>query len=157
MKCSSVKQLERDYTAWYYSRHPLIPEGSRVVRKFDDTTANGLTKCIIAFLQMKGHQAERINTMGRPIDNRRAYTDVLGNTRQIGSLTWAKSTSTRGSADISATINGRSVKIEVKVGKDRQSAAQKAYQRAVELAGGVYFIAGDFESFLQWYNKSLEL
>lgn len=152
MKSDAVKQLEQDFKAWYYSRHPLIPEGSRVTKKFDDRTANGLTKCIISFLQMHGHQAERINTMGRPIDNRRAYTDVVGRTRQIGSLTWIKSTSTRGSADISATINGRSVKIEVKVGKDRQSEAQKSYQKAVEQAGGIYFIAKDFEQFLEWYK-----
>jgi hypothetical protein len=71
MKSDALKQFERDYTEWHYSRHPLIPEGSRVLRKFDDRTANGLTKCIIAFLQMKGWQAERINTMGRPVDNRR--------------------------------------------------------------------------------------
>ncbi len=152
VKSEAVKQLERDYTAWHYARHPLIPEGSRVLRKFDDRTANGLTKCILAFLQMHGHQAERINTTGRPIDNRKTYTDVVGHTRQVGSLTWVKSTSTRGSADISATINGRSVKIEIKVGRDRQSAAQKSYQKAVEQAGGLYFVAKDYESFVGWYN-----
>ena len=152
MKNEAVKQLEWDFTRWHYSHHPLIPEGSRVLRKFDDRTANGLTKCIIAFLTMHGHQAERVNTMGRPIDNQRTYTDILGRTRQIGSLTWIKSTSTTGSADISATINGRSVKIEVKIGRDRQSQAQKCYQRALEAAGGLYFVAKDFESFVEWYK-----
>jgi hypothetical protein len=68
-------------------------------------------------------------------------------------MSWVKSTSTRGSADISATINGRSVKIEVKVGADRQSQAQKVYQEQVEKAGGLYFIAKDFESVVEWYNN----
>ena len=151
-KSEVLKCFERQYTDWYYAQHPLIPEGSRVLRTFDDRAANGLTKCIICFLTMKGHQAERINTMGHPVDTRRTVTDVVGITRRVGSITWVKTTSTRGSADISATINGRSVKIEVKTGKDRQSQAQKEYQRAVEQAGGLYVIAESFEQFLEWYN-----
>ena len=58
-----------------------------------------------------------------------------------------------GTADISATIGGRSVKIEVKVGRDRQSEAQRIYQQQVEAAGGIYYIATDFESFVKWYNE----
>jgi hypothetical protein len=152
-KSEDLKRFEREYTDWHYAQHPLIPEKARVKRKFDDRTANGLTKAIIFFLRMKGHQAERINTMGHPIDTRRTVTDVVGITRRVGSITWVKSSSTRGSADISATINGRSVKIEVKVGKDKQSQAQKEYQRTVEQAGGLYVIAKDFESFVEWYYK----
>ena len=152
-KSEALKQFEQEYTGWYYAQHQLIPARARVKRKFDDRTANGLTKCILHFLQMKGHQAERINTMGHPIDTRRTVTDVVGITRRVGSITWVKSTSTRGSADISATIKGRSVKIEVKIGKDRQSQAQKEYQQAVEQAGGLYVIAKDFESFVEWYNQ----
>ena len=56
-----------------------------------------------------------------------------------------------GSADISATIEGRSVKIEIKVGSDRQSEAQKRYQQQVENAGGTYFIATSFEQFEDWF------
>ena len=74
----------------------------------------------------------------------------------IGSLTWRKGGSTVGSADISATIKGRSVKIEVKIGKDRQSEAQKAYQREVEAAGGLYYIAHDFTSFVKWYSMIMK-
>ena len=153
MKNEVLQAFEREYTDWYYAQHPAIPVGSRVLRKFDDRTANGLTKTIIHFLQMKGHQAERINTMGRPIDTRRTVTDVVGITRRVGSITWVKSTSTRGSADISATIFGWSVKIEVKVGKDRQSQAQREYQQSVERAGGLYVIAKDFGSFQEWYDS----
>ncbi len=121
-----------------------------------DDTANGLTRCIIAYLKYRGWQAERINTTGIPIDSRRQVTDITGRTRSIGSLTWRPSGSTAGSADISATINGRSVKIEVKIGKDRQSEAQKAYQREVEAAGGLYYIARDFTSFVKWYSTIIK-
>ncbi|HEX7584876.1 MAG TPA: hypothetical protein VF373_09330, partial [Prolixibacteraceae bacterium] len=80
-----------------------------------DKTSNQLTGSIIKFLQLKGHQAERISTTGRVIDQRKTYTDVLGHTRQVGSLKWIPTSGTRGSADIAATIHGKSVKIEVKI------------------------------------------
>jgi hypothetical protein len=122
--------------------------------KHRDDTANGLTRCIIDYLHYKGWQAERINTTGIPIDSRRQVTDITGRTRSIGSLTWRPSGSTIGSADISATINGRSVKIEVKIGRDRMSAAQRRYQAAIEQAGGLYYIAHDFTTFVAWYHQT---
>jgi hypothetical protein len=45
------------------------------------------------------------------------------------------------------------VKIEVKIGKDRQSEAQKKYQEDIERAGGVYLIARDFDSFVEWFDS----
>ena len=122
--------------------------------KHRDDTANGLTRCIIDYLHYKGWQAERINTTGIPIDSRRQVKDITGRTRSIGSLTWRPSGSTVGSADISATINGRSVKIEVKIGKDRQSEAQRQYQAAIEQAGGLYYTAHDFTTFVAWYHQN---
>lgn len=122
--------------------------------KHRDDTANGLTRCIIAYLKYKGWQAERINTTGIPIDSRRQITDTLGHNRTIGSVQWRPSGSTVGSADISATIGGRSVKIEVKIGRDRQSQAQRQYQAAVEQAGGLYYIARNFTDFWKWYQRT---
>ena len=55
-----------------------------------------------------------------------------------------------------ATIDGRAVKIEVKIGSDRQSQAQRDYQKAIEQSGGIYFIASSFEQFLDWYNVKFE-
>lgn len=135
-------------------KYPTFPDKFRVKPKYTDKTANGLTKCIIDFLNFKGHQAERIASSGRVIDNRQTYTNVIGQNVTIGSTKYIPGTSTKGTADISATINGKSVKIEVKIGKDRQSDYQKQYQQKVEQAGGIYIIAKDFESFLQWYNTS---
>jgi hypothetical protein len=71
------------------------------------------------------------------------------NSRQLKG-TWTPSTSTKGSADISATIRGRSVKIEVKQ-KDKQSEVQKRYQESIEAAGGTYFIARTFDEFMIFY------
>ena len=138
------------------SEHANVPRYAIALPKYTDTTANGLTKCIIDYLQLSDHQAERINTMGRPIDNRKQVTDVLGRTKTIGSMTWGKSTATKGSADISATIQGRSVKIEVKIGKDRQSEDQKVYQTNIEKSGGQYWIVKNFDDFIKKYDQFLE-
>jgi hypothetical protein len=136
--------------------YPNVPRYALSAPKYEDKTANGLTKCIIEFLQLSNHQAERINTMGRPIDNRKQVTDVIGRTKTIGSMTWGKSTATKGSADISATIQGRSVKIEVKIGADRQSEDQKLYQANIEKSGGKYWIAKNFDDFIKKYDDFLE-
>ncbi len=130
-------------------RHPSFPEAYFVKKKWDDKTANGLTKAITSFIQFNGFQAERINTMGTARENKRTDGKVIG-------VTWTKGTSTAGSADISATIRGRSVKIEVKVGKDRQSDAQKRYQESIERAGGVYMIARDFDTFIEWFDEFIK-
>jgi len=58
-----------------------------------------------------------------------------------------------GSADISATIKGLTVMIEVKWGRDRQSEAQKVYQAKIEKAGGIYLIIRKFEEFYDWYYE----
>lgn len=143
-----IEEIERDYLQ---EKYPAVPLTALARTKWNDSTANGLTKCIVQFLQMSGHQAERINTMG-VYRGPKKVKDVDGITRTIGKGTYTKSTSTKGSADISATIRGRSVKIEVKIGKDRQSEAQKEYQEAIQRAGGIYFVAKDFDSFIEWYD-----
>jgi hypothetical protein len=130
-----------------YPNFPYPPQP-----KYSDKTANGLTKCIKDFLNLSRHQAERISSMGRVIDKRFINTDVLGRQKQIGSIQYIKGTSTNGTADISATIKGRSVKIEVKIGKDVMSQDQKNYAQSVINAGGVYVIAKDFDSFIEWYD-----
>jgi hypothetical protein len=146
MNKENKQRLEALKLANDIERHPSFPEAYFVKKKWDDKTANGLTKAITSFIQFNGFQAERINTMGVARENKRTDGKVIG-------VTWTKGTTTAGSADISATIRGRSVKIEVKVGKDRQSEAQKRYQESIERAGGVYMIARDFDSFVEWFDE----
>lgn len=153
-KPQAVKELEKMADADNAAKHPNTPVKYLAKSKYRDDSANGLTKCIIDYIRFQGGQAERINTTGIPKDNRRQVIDVLGRTQTIGGIEWRPSGSTVGSADISATIKGRSVKIEVKIGRDRQSEAQRQYQVAVEKAGGFYYIARDFTTFLVWYRKT---
>jgi hypothetical protein len=73
-------------------------------------------------------------------------TDILGHRRRIGSGIWIPGTGTKGSADISSTINGMSVKPEIKNARthDRQSQVQKFYQAEIEANRGVYLIVTSF-------------
>jgi hypothetical protein len=133
----------------YAITHPNFPQDYIPKTMYKDSTANGLTRAICDFINYQGYQAERINTMGTAREKKTTAGKVIG-------VTWTKGTSTAGSADISATIKGRSVKIEVKIGKDRQSEAQKRYQENIEKAGGTYYIAKDFDSFVEWYENFIQ-
>ena len=132
----------------YAITHPNLPPDYIPKTMYKDSTANGLTRAICDYINYHGYQAERINTMGTAREKKTTAGKVIG-------VTWTKGTSTAGSADISATIKGRSVKIEVKI-KDRQSEAQKRYQEHIEKAGGIYKIFRDFDSFVEWYNQFIE-
>ena len=146
----SLKQLSDLQHAYACSRTKLPPD--YVVRtKYNDSTANGLTKCVTDYINLIGGQAERISNTGRYIDESKIVTDVLGNRKKIGSGKYIKGTGTNGTADISATFKGKSIKIEIKM-KDKQSEAQKEYQQSIERAGGIYFICHNFEEFLDKFN-----
>lgn len=137
--------------------YPNLPDRARVIPKYEDKTANGLTKCIIEFLNMiDGSHGERISSEGRVIDDRQTVVNVIGQTVTKGSIKRIKSSGQIGTADISATILGRSVKIEVKIGNDRQSLNQKEYQRQIENARGYYVIAKDFQGFYDWFTDKFK-
>ena len=148
----AIKELKRIALEAKERKYPRPPY--LVTPKFTDKNANGLTKCVIRFLQLKGHQAERISCTGRRIDRTEVVTDCLGHRKRIGSIQWIASSMTKGTADISATINGKSVKIEIKVGRDRIRPDQEKYKNQVEQAGGIYLIASSFEQFYNWYLEN---
>lgn len=129
-----------------------LPKDYVPVTKFKTTTANGLTKAIVTYINLIGGQAERVSSMGRVIDGRKVVTNILGQTGLIGSQTYIKGTSTNGTADISAIYKGKSLKIEVKIAKDKQSDAQKIYEANVNRAGGFYILAKDWNGFIESFN-----
>ncbi len=148
MNKQNKAKLQELYLKDFKEKYPNIPEHCIPMEKFNDTTANGLTKTIIKFIQMIGGQAERISNQGQYRDNTKISIDVLGRQRIIGSKGWTKGTGQNGTADISALFRGKSFRIEVKIGKDKMSQAQIEYKRQVERAGAVYIIAKDFDNFI---------
>jgi len=135
-------------------KYPHMNESYFPLTDWKDTSANGLTKCIIFWINAMGGQAERISNQGQYRAGKKIEvgTGEIQYTKELKGK-WTPGQGTKGTADISATIRGRSVKIEVKYGKDRQSDAQKQYQEMIEKAGGVYFIAKTFDEFVTWYEK----
>jgi hypothetical protein len=113
------------------------------------STSNGLTKFIVNYINWSGGNATRINTSGRMID-----TTVRGSgTQRFRVKRWIKSTTRRGTADVSSTIMGLSVKWEIKVGKDKPSREQLDEQRREQAAGGRYFFVKTPEEFFILYDN----
>lgn len=112
------------------------------LKPYSDTTTNGLTNAITDFLKFNKHYSNRINCMG---------VNRLVN----GKMKYTPSTTRKGTADITAIINGKHCSIEVKckATKDRMSEHQIKERQLVEASGGIYFVATDMDSFLQWYYK----
>jgi hypothetical protein len=110
-----------------YTHDPAMP----VVTK-----ANGLTNFICNYLNWSGHRATRINVSGRKVKDK-----------------WIRSTTRKGTADISATIAGKSVMIEIKIGKDKPSLEQLAEQIKERNAGGIYEFVSTVDEFFQLYDS----
>lgn len=92
------------------------------------TTHAGLTRTIIA---------DVLSPRGLAwVNNTGALKDHTGRLVRYGC---------RGSPDILAVIAGRSVGVEVKVGRDRQRPDQAAFADAMHRAGGVYILARSVE------------
>lgn len=147
---TNLKRLEEMQHALDCSKTSM-PRDYVPKTKFEDRTANGLTKSVIAWIKLHNGQAERINTMGRYLPGKTVSKGFYGTTTTKGK--YIPTTSTTGSADISATIRGRSVKIEIKIGADRQSDAQIKYQQDIEAAGGIYWIVKTFDQFIELWKQ----
>jgi hypothetical protein len=114
------------------------------VKPYRDKTANDLTKTIIDFIIFSGGDANRINTQGQ--------------LRRIrGEMKWTHGSTRRGTADIHAIFQGRHISIEIKIGNDRQSEGQIKEAERVRRAGGLYFVAKNMDSFLQWWEETFQL
>lgn len=122
----SVKYPEA-FASGFYSP-PKMPQVAK---------ANGLTRFIVNFIDWSGYHANRISSAGR-------YVEGKG---------FISSTTKKGTADIDATIKGRSLKIEVKIGKDRASVDQLKIQAKVRQAGGCYEFISTPDQFFELYDK----
>jgi hypothetical protein len=132
IKPESVRELEALHFDKKKKKHPDIPYLVKTL--FRDDSANGLTKCIVAWLELNGHFAGRVNTTG-------TYNVKLGKYIHSGSR--------KGMADITAVVNGKHVSIEVKYGKDRIRPEQLRVKQEIESAGGTYIVASSFDGFLE--------
>ncbi len=102
----------------------------------DCNKANGLTLAIVYFLTWNGHRATRVSSSGRMVKGK-----------------WIPGPTRKGAADVSATIQGRSVMLEIKIGADRPRPEQLRERELERKAGGVYEFVKTFEQFLTIYDS----
>lgn len=131
-KPESVKQLEKEYFNWKYTGS-VIPDKCRLKKKFRDDTANGLTNCLQAWCNVNGAHFQRMNTTGQ-------YDAKLKRYRRSGA--------TKGVTDTLIVHQGKTLNIELKIRRDKQSDDQKKIQASIEKAGGIYWIVKTFDDFL---------
>jgi hypothetical protein len=130
----------------------------------DVKKSNGLTMFIINYLNWSGHHGERTNTMGRPIQKYAPKMNIFsGKIEQVESgIEWQKGTGIKGSSDIKGVINvpyqkfGVPCFIEIKVAKDKQSAAQIEYEKKINKTGGLYVIVKTPDDFLKFFDDVVE-
>lgn len=104
-------------------------------------TANRITANILRIINTHpGCVAYRINNVGVWDEAKQVHRG--GNTQ-------------KGIPDIMGSLRGRFIGIEVKAGKDRQSAEQKIVQFEIERANGVYLLIHSTDEFLSELNKLL--
>jgi hypothetical protein len=103
-------------------------------------TANGLTLFICNYINWMGYRATRISTTGRQVGGR-----------------WIYGTTRKGTADISATLKGRSCMFEIKVGKDKASEFQLKEQAKERAAGGEYYFTHSPDEFFEQYDEFLSI
>jgi hypothetical protein len=125
---------------------------SMKLKPYNDTTSNGLTNCIIDWIKYSGWDANRINTQGQV----RKERIQLASGYHRDNITYTPATTRKGTADIHAIVKGRHISIEVKIGRDKQSDHQEAEQQRVTNAGGIYYIAKDMQSFVDWWFHTLD-
>jgi hypothetical protein len=117
----------------------------------DVRTSNGLTRMILYFLKWEGWRATRVSSAGRLVaKNERMPSGIV-----LQGKGWIPSTTRKGSADISATIRGKSAMFEVKIGRDKPSEYQLKEQELERKAGGVYEFVHDADEFFELYDKLL--
>ena len=146
-----IDRLKALYLENSKRKAPNFPDAYRVAPKYSDKTANGLTNCIVDFLNFSGHMASRINNMGTW---RADESNIKGGF-------YTPSNQIKGIADITSCINvkitgievGISVWWEVKIGKDVQSEAQKSFAERVRASGGHYYVVKTFDDFIKHYDS----
>jgi len=129
----NLKELNAFALRWK-EENSSLPAYAIVKPGFKDSSANELTKTVVYdFVTVRGGAAYRINN-GAVYDAKRK--------------SYRKGSVRKGVPDIIGILHGRFFGIEIKYGKDRQSADQRTVQLEIEQAGGVYFIAKSYEDYL---------
>jgi len=135
---AAITELKTMYLRDHKQRYPSLPDPARVAPTYTDKTANGLTKCILDYLRLKGAFVSRLNNQG-------VYDKKLQRYR--------KGMNRRGLPDILATYQGKSLFIEVKAKNDKLSESQEKIKIEQENSDGLYYTSHNFSDTKQWIDN----
>jgi hypothetical protein len=135
----TLKELSEADFAYRAEKYPEFAKtNAAFYKKYSDKTANKLTAAIKRWFELSGGMASRTNVQGQ-------YDPRTKKFRHSGS--------TKGQADLNCVYGGRSIQVEVKIGKDRQNLDQKLFKERVENSGGIYILAKSWEDFIQQMSR----
>ena len=155
MNITTLKQLAEADLKLQVINRPDFPYPVKTAYK--DKTANELERSICAFFKVIGGMAERVKNMGREVTTIQKHDcSVFGEVTQENRK-FIPGTGRKGTSDVKALYGGKSYAIEVKIGRDRMSQAQKEYKADFERAGGYYIEAKTFEQFSEEFYKIKQL
>lgn len=141
------------YKIWFQTEYPQAWKDGHYSNPLwpDVNKANGLTTFICNIIKWHGYRSTRINVQGRLVDKavRTEAGNIFYDKRMI------KSSTRKGSADVSSTIKGRSYMWEVKVGRDKPSEHQLKEQASERRAGGEYYFVHTAEEFIELFDGIL--
>lgn len=141
------------HQSWQQKEYPASYNdfGALATNYPDIRKSNGLTRMILYFLKWEGWRATRVSSAGRLVTK----SEKMPSGISLQGKGWIPSTTRKGSADISATIKGRSVMFEVKIGRDKPSEYQLREQELERKSGGIYEFVHDADEFFELYDKLL--
>jgi len=153
-----IREFQKLYHEQKIKKRPLIPVHAVPMTKMSDKDANSLTRTILFFFEYYGIKAWRQRSEGRFIPGQQV-TNVIGQVITVRKSKFIPQGNSGGigAGDIKAVIPplGRSMDIEVKIGRDRQRESQKAYQSEIEGMGGIYILVRSWEDFYIQVTKHL--
>lgn len=156
----NIKEFTARYNMWKRDTSSLGKYAPP--SKFTEKNATGLEKAIRAFFAMSGIKCWKVDVQGTYRATGKEALQVKSNGTIVKggkAMRWTTSSASKGVSDLFTLIQGRFIAIEVKVGKDRQSAAQKEFENDVVYQGGYYMIVrsfADFQKQLKAFAKSVK-
>lgn len=136
---------------WFKSEYPNAHKDGHMPDKKVPAvdTANGMASYIIDHAAWTGNFANRINVQGRQIGGfTRTQSGQVFDDRKF-----IKAATKKGTEDVDCIFNGVTVKLEIKIGSDRQSEDQKKQEARVKKAGGHYFLVRSIDDYIDIYLR----
>lgn len=150
--------VEREFPAFYSAKGWFKPTYPKV------ETANGMKELVVKYLTWMGHFSNRTNNMGTPRVKKVPKYNIF--TEQVEEIVtgvdWTTSHSKKGMQDIDCNLKhskhpfGIPWKIEIKVGRDKSSTAQKRFAPKVKKSGAIYSVIRTDAEFFNQYDELLK-